>query len=219
MNPSNIAKWIALLWTDDTRNLATDDEAIYWTGEIFGTRMLQILKAGKFGVLRNLGWATQNAPAVTTWSTRKPKTYFSYNVPEMRNSLYSGIATRLSSKAVSFAGSLAPAGGANSLLTVTAVTFGALAVGQYLDGNTGVATNSYITAMAGGACLICTGTGGTGTYLINNRQTVSFENMSVTLYQYSVNATFGHSPPQDKDTLLFGFQDTTPPFSTNSIQR
>lgn len=50
-------------------------------------------------------------------------------------------------------------------LTVSAVASGALAVGQTITG-TGIAANTTITALG-------TGTGGTGTYTVNNSQTVA----------------------------------------------
>lgn len=50
-------------------------------------------------------------------------------------------------------------------LTVTAVTSGALTIGSIITG-TGVTANTYITA-------IVTGQGGTGTYTVNNSQTVA----------------------------------------------
>ena len=59
---------------------------------------------------------------------------------------------------------------ATTTLTVSAVASGTLAVGQTIDG-TGVTAGTYITALG-------TGTGGAGTYTINNSQTVS----STTLY-------------------------------------
>lgn len=49
-------------------------------------------------------------------------------------------------------------------LTVTAVTSGTIAVGQYLNG-AGITAGTYITALG-------TGTGGTGTYTVNTSQTV-----------------------------------------------
>lgn len=55
-------------------------------------------------------------------------------------------------------------------LTVSAVTYGTLGVGTVIDG-AGVTANTYITALG-------TGTGGAGTYTINNSQTVA----STTLY-------------------------------------
>lgn len=55
-------------------------------------------------------------------------------------------------------------------LTVSAVSYGALAVGQTVTG-TGIAANTTITALG-------TGTGGTGTYTLSTSQTVSSEFIS-----------------------------------------
>lgn len=54
---------------------------------------------------------------------------------------------------------------ATTVLTVSAVTSGTLAVGQIVTG-TGVTVGTYISALG-------TGTGGTGTYTVNTSQTVS----------------------------------------------
>ena len=54
---------------------------------------------------------------------------------------------------------------ATTTLTVTAVTSGTLAVGQFLTG-TGVTAGTYISALG-------TGTGGTGTYTVSASQTVA----------------------------------------------
>lgn len=65
----------------------------------------------------------------------------------------------------SFTGSIA-----GTVLTVTAVGSGALANGQTIDG-LGVVAATAITSLG-------TGTGGVGTYNINNSQTVSSESMT-----------------------------------------
>ena len=62
-------------------------------------------------------------------------------------------------------------GGAGTTLTVT-VTAGVLAVGQSITG-AGVSANTIITGFVGG-------TGGTGTYVVNNSQTVGSESMTAT---------------------------------------
>lgn len=58
----------------------------------------------------------------------------------------------------------------STTLTVTAKSFGTLAVGQQLSG-VGITAGTVITALG-------TGTGGTGTYTVNNSQTVGSEDMS-----------------------------------------
>lgn len=55
-------------------------------------------------------------------------------------------------------------------MTVSAVSSGTLAVGQYVYG-TGVTTGTYISALG-------SGTGGTGTYTVNNSQTVGSETIT-----------------------------------------
>lgn len=67
--------------------------------------------------------------------------------------------------AASFTGSIA-----TTVLTVTAVASGTLAVGQFVHG-TGVTAGTYITALG-------TGTGGTGTYTVSASQTVVSEAMT-----------------------------------------
>lgn len=67
-------------------------------------------------------------------------------------------------------GALFTASISTTTLTVTAVTNGTLSVGQLITGS-GVAAMTYITALG-------TGSGGTGTYTINNGQTISSESMT-----------------------------------------
>lgn len=62
---------------------------------------------------------------------------------------------------------------AGTTLTVSAMTSGTLAVGQFVDGP-GVTADTYITALG-------TGTGGTGTYTVNNSQTVASEALTSNL--------------------------------------
>lgn len=70
----------------------------------------------------------------------------------------------------SFTGSIAPGPGSTGTLTVSAVESGALVVGQYIYGSD---VNSGTEVVALG-----TGSGGTGTYIVNNSQTVSSEPMT-----------------------------------------
>jgi hypothetical protein len=69
----------------------------------------------------------------------------------------------------SSAGAVITASIATTTMTVTAVTSGVLYVGQTIQG-AGITTQTIITALG-------TGTGGTGTYTINNSQTVASETM------------------------------------------
>lgn len=75
------------------------------------------------------------------------------------------VPTSLRAVAASFTGSIA-----GTTLTVSAVTSGTLSVGESIAG-TGIATNTFITALG-------TGTGGTGTYTVGTSQTVASEAMT-----------------------------------------
>lgn len=68
-------------------------------------------------------------------------------------------------QAASFTGAIS-----GTTLTVSALSTGALAVGQFVKG-AGVTADTYITALG-------TGTGGTGTYTVSNSQTVASEAMT-----------------------------------------
>lgn len=67
------------------------------------------------------------------------------------------------------AGAIVTASMSGTTMTVTAVSSGTLYVGQTIQG-AGIATQTIITALG-------TGSGGTGTYTINNSQTISSETM------------------------------------------
>lgn len=69
-------------------------------------------------------------------------------------------------------------------LTVSAVGSGELVVGQQVFG-TGVAANTVITALG-------TGTGGTGTYTVNQSQTVSSETLTGPSNSFIPNCTVSH---------------------------
>lgn len=92
---------------------------------------------------------------------------------------------------------------AGTTLTVSAVTSGHLAVGQYITG-TGVTINTMITALG-------TGAGGVGTYTVNNTQTVGSETMTST-NTYSaykgLKAAIYHIPaPTDPETVYAAAQE------------
>lgn len=71
-----------------------DDEALLDAGEIFGVKFKQRLAEAKFGVIRfSVSWLNTNVSNITTWSTRKPTTYWSYSSFELRSSLYAGVTT------------------------------------------------------------------------------------------------------------------------------
>lgn len=73
------------------------DEAAVNAGQIFGVQFLQRLRAANCGVIRFLNWqggaSGANDSNVTTWATRKPQGYYSYNADEWRASVFAGTAT------------------------------------------------------------------------------------------------------------------------------
>lgn len=77
--------------------------------------------------------------------------------------------------AVAFTGSISTVAGGT--LTVSAVSSGTLAVGQTIFG-TGITDQTQITALG-------TGTGGTGTYIVNNSQTIGSISMTAALPVWS----------------------------------
>ena len=196
-NMTNTAQNIALIFTDDSGNIATDDEPLYWSGQIVGRKLKQILTQAKIGVIRDLGFTNNVFTNLTTWATRKPATYWSWQSVEMRRSLYAGVVTQRNGAAISFTGSIdgttltaSNVGGAltvgqyldaahiqatisngpdsaSSVLNVTNVLDGTLAVGQTLYDRRGV-IGSGIKIIAFG-----TGTGGRGTYTVSKSQNVS----------------------------------------------
>ena len=74
-------------------------------------------------------------------------------------------------------------GSAGRTLTVTAVTSGQLAVGQTVTGS-GVSANTIITAFVGGS-------GGTGTYTVNNSQLVGSETLNAQVIVSSYGSAVG----------------------------
>lgn len=65
-----------------------DDEADILAGRIFGKQFKAKLAAANFGVYRNLNWPNLNTSHITSWSTRRPINYPTYNSVELRPSLY-----------------------------------------------------------------------------------------------------------------------------------
>lgn len=76
-----------------------------------------------------------------------------------------------------FTASIGTVGGVKNVMTVTAVSSGTLAVGQYLVDGAGLATGARIAQLI-------SGTGGTGTYLINvpDNSSVTLASTSITGY-------------------------------------
>lgn len=96
-----------------------------------------------------------------------------------QNSVWASV--DLDYNAAAFTGSIS-----TTTLTVSAVASGALAVGQSIVG-AGVTAGTMITALG-------TGTGGTGTYTVNNSQTVGSEAMTAAEAQHSNNVLMNVTP-------------------------
>jgi hypothetical protein len=74
-----------------------DDEGLLDAGEVFGTRFLDILRAGNWGAQRFMQWQVNNVAMLTAWSDRRPTTYFSYRCDEYRPSMFTGTTSIVSS--------------------------------------------------------------------------------------------------------------------------
>lgn len=96
------AQWLLLQTATSTGNRAGNfamyhiaDEAAYWASavpsglgqaSIAGTLFTTRIKQGGFGVLRDLDWmGSASVSNCTTWSTRKPVSYYSWSAQEARN--------------------------------------------------------------------------------------------------------------------------------------
>jgi len=73
-----------------------DDAALLQAGNVFGQQFLTRLAEANFGVIRFLNWQNGNTTNVTTWATRKPLTYWSWNAYQWKNSLYCNGTTNVS---------------------------------------------------------------------------------------------------------------------------
>lgn len=62
-----------------------NDEAAYATGNLASPDFKARIKQGNFAVLRDLNWGFGNIANCSTWATRKPASYYSYNSSEYRN--------------------------------------------------------------------------------------------------------------------------------------
>ena len=205
-NQKNIARYIAFYHADD--------EAAYWSGQILGTLFKQIYTTGKFGTFRDLNWSNNNNGNCTTWATRKPAQFWSYNAAEYRSDLYVGTPPTPGTSKVLFTASISDGRGrAGKILNVTAVSAGVITNGLALDGNAGVLANTVIQSQISGAV------GGIGTYLLSqssaSNQLVTTESMSVTSNDYVVN--LGSSAPVDKQTIIVRWGNTTKLTNTLSI--
>ena len=91
-NPTNTAQSLALVYTClNTRDCdGRDDEEVYWTGQIVGTKLQDVLEDAGIGVIRDLGFSQNVFNGLTTWASRKPASYFMWDGVEMRNSIFAG---------------------------------------------------------------------------------------------------------------------------------
>jgi hypothetical protein len=203
---TNIVGNLAFLYTNDKRD-AQDDEAVYWTGEIFGTLFKSKLLQANFGVFRDLDWGQANVSNCTTWATRKPVTYWSYQVSEMRNSLYANPGVNAtygySTNTIAFTASISNGfGGAGYDMNVTAVSSGTLLPGDKIT-TPGVLNPTWIVRQTSGT------PGGIGHYYVNTlgtAQRVASQAMSVTSNDYTL--TYGTGGPVDKQTIIVKWPNT-----------
>jgi hypothetical protein len=203
---TNIVGNLAFLYTNDKRD-AQDDEAVYWTGEIFGTLFKSKLLQANFGVFRDLDWGQANVSNCTTWATRKPVTYWSYQASEMRNSLYANPGVNAtygySTNTISFTASISNGFfGAGHDMNVTAASSGTLLPGDKIT-TAGVLNQTWIVKQTSGT------PGGVGHYYVNAlgpAQRVASQPMSVTSNDYTL--TYGSGPPVDKQTIIVLWPNT-----------
>jgi hypothetical protein len=69
------------------------DAAQVAAGEIWGTEFLRRIREANFGVLRFLNWQDGNTANSTTWRTRKPISYATYQGDQLNNNYYAGVTT------------------------------------------------------------------------------------------------------------------------------
>lgn len=79
-----------------------DDEALVDAGKIFSQKFISTYSNA--GVLRNLGWAGSlsngaNEALITTWSSRKPLSYYAWGAAQYRADLYCGATSNSSTTA------------------------------------------------------------------------------------------------------------------------
>lgn len=65
-----------------------DDEPDILAGRIFGKKFKERLAEANFGVIRFLDWQQANTSNVTSWDTRKPRSYVFYDGSEFRATLF-----------------------------------------------------------------------------------------------------------------------------------
>lgn len=147
-----------------------DDEQA-WVANPYavGRKLLARLIEGNFGVLRDLNWINGIASLSTTWSTRKPMTYFSWGGSERRPSLFAGTTTAASGTSITlssisyaqatFTGSIATTPSTGTVLTVASGLTGTIEIGSCIGGGT-PQTAIVLSQLTGSA-------GGLGTYQLD----------------------------------------------------
>lgn len=65
-----------------------NDEAALDAGSIFSSKLLSV--ASKYGVLRFLNWQNANTSNLSSWRTRKPTSYHTWNGTQLRSDIYVG---------------------------------------------------------------------------------------------------------------------------------
>lgn len=193
-----------------------NDEAVYWTGQLVGTKFKSIWQDLGMSTFRDLGFVLRNNRTnITTWASRKPSAYIVWVGDDLRASIYAGTATdEGTSTPVTFTGEIQNssicANGGACLLSVTGIS-GTLALGMYLDGNPGISGNIYIDSMFGPLCPVCTGTGGNGTYKMSaNLAVAAPASMGVTIQKYKLSSGLVSSPPADKETIIIKWPTDAP---------
>ena len=84
---------INALPVSNLRFFHVDDEDRLNAGEIFGVKFKERIRTAKLGAIRYLNYLVNNTTNMSTWSTRKPRGYFSYAAHELRSDLYAGFTT------------------------------------------------------------------------------------------------------------------------------
>lgn len=70
-----------------------DDEAALNSGEIFGTKFIEVMQSLNCGVFRMGDWLDMNTGNITNWASRKSYDYFTWSAYELRPSIYAGTTT------------------------------------------------------------------------------------------------------------------------------
>lgn len=85
-----------------------DDEAEINAGEILGKKFrTEWAYMGNPGVIRFLDWIPGNTTSISTWATRKPVSYVSYQAQELRPSMWGGVTTNVGD---AYTASITPSG-------------------------------------------------------------------------------------------------------------